>query len=209
MSNSNGTQTLVKSMNGILSFDTGGGVVISGDTIVAGNIDLQNLNIDNIQGIAPADNITLYTNTTGNINTGSYSTNLNTVRGNNTTLSSSLLTQIDSGTKVNISSPTLDLVVSGKVNIGGGQDIEPLVLSNGLKIGNDITSSNLLLGNATYPPSCTATATTANHICNYSTVQALVAGGGGSILSSNNTFTGSNTFTQPLLCDSYQPTANV
>jgi hypothetical protein len=109
---------------------------------LAGNIDLQNLNIDNIQGIAPADNITLYTNTTGNINTGSYSTNLNTVRGNNTTLSSSLLTQIDSGTKVNISSPTLDLVVSGKVNIGGGQDIEPLVLSNGLKIGNDITSSN-------------------------------------------------------------------
>ena len=209
MSNSNGTQTLVKSMNGILSFDTGGGVVISGDTIVADTLDLTNLNINNIQGIAPADNITLYTNTTGNINTGSYSTNLNTVRGNNTTLSSSLLTQIDSGTKVNISSPTLDLVVSGKVNIGGGQDIEPLVLSNGLKIGNDITSSNLLLGNATYPPSCTATATTANHICNYSTVQALVAGGGGSILSSNNTFTGSNTFTQPLLCDSYQPTVNV
>ena len=61
MSNSNGTQTLVKSMNGILSFDTGGGVIISGDTIVAENIDLQNLNIDNIQGIAPADNITLYT----------------------------------------------------------------------------------------------------------------------------------------------------
>jgi hypothetical protein len=36
-----------------------------------------------------------------------------------------------------------------------------------------------------------------------------VAGGGGSILAANNTFTGSNTFTQPLLCDSYQPTANV
>lgn len=83
MSNSNGTQTLVKSMNGILSFDTGGGVVISGDTIVADTIDLQNLNIDNIQGIAPADNITLYTNTTGNINLGGTTTALTTVSGTN------------------------------------------------------------------------------------------------------------------------------
>ena len=74
MSNSNGKQTLVKSMNGILSFDTGGGVVISGDTIVANTIDLTNLNIDNIQGIAPSDNITLYTNTTGNINLGGTTT---------------------------------------------------------------------------------------------------------------------------------------
>ena len=67
MSNSNGGQTLVKSMNGILSFNTGGGVIISGDTIVADTIDLTNLNIDNIQGIAPADNITLFTDTTGDI----------------------------------------------------------------------------------------------------------------------------------------------
>jgi hypothetical protein len=83
MSNSNGKQTLVKSMNGILSFDTGGGVVISGDTIVANTIDLTNLNIDNIQGIAPSDNITLYTNTTGNINLGGTTTALATVSGTN------------------------------------------------------------------------------------------------------------------------------
>ncbi len=81
MSNSIGTTTLSKSMNGLIVFNTGGGVVISGDTIVAGNIDLQNLNIDNIQGIAPADNITLYTDTTGNIRLGELSTSLNTISG--------------------------------------------------------------------------------------------------------------------------------
>ena len=43
MSNSNVTQTLVKSMNGILSFNTGGGVVISGDTIEVVNLELTNL----------------------------------------------------------------------------------------------------------------------------------------------------------------------
>ena len=85
MSNSNGTQTLVKSMNGILSFDTGGGVVISGDTIVADTLDLTNLNINNIQGKAPADNITLYTNTTGNITLGQATTAINAVNGTNIT----------------------------------------------------------------------------------------------------------------------------
>jgi hypothetical protein len=200
---------MTKSMNGIIVLSDGAGTTIEGGTITTDNLDLVNLNVDNIAGIADGDNINLYTSTTGDIQIGSYSANLISVKGINASLASSTLTTIESGTKVSVLSPTLELVISGKVKIGGGQDLEPLILSNGLKIGNDITSSNLTLGNATYPPSCTATATTANHICNLSTVQSLISGGGGSILSSNNTFTGSNTFTQPLLCDSYQPTANV
>jgi hypothetical protein len=174
MSSTTNTPYMTKSMNGIIVLSDGAGTTIEGGTITTDNLDLVNLNVDNIAGIADGDNINLYTATTGDITLGSYSANLISVKGINASLASSTLTTIESGTKVSVLSPTLELVISGKVKIGGGQDLEPLILSNGLKIGNDITSSNLTLGNATYPPSCAATATTANHICNLSTVQSLI-----------------------------------
>jgi hypothetical protein len=219
-----GQSYMTKSMNGIVVYDDGAGTVIENGTITTNTFNTTNFNCNNIQGIAPADAITLYTDTTGNIRLGELSTNLNTISGATVDLRSTDLVfdtnndaDFETGNNLlmntvgttDIVSTQITLNATGKVRIGGGQDIEPVTPANPLYIGNDITSANFFLGNATYPPSCTATATTANHICNYSTVQSLVAGGGSSILSSNNTFTGSNTFTQPLLCDSYQPTANV
>jgi len=203
MSNSNGTQTLVKSMNGILSFDTGGGVIISGDTIVAGNIDLQNLSIDNIQGITPDNDITLFTDTSAlaTIQIGGATTGLTFIDGNVAYINGTNTVDIFSGSLMDVRSPTMKLnyllpnsIYMGDVKIQTNT-IEPNTLANGLSIGSTITSANLTLGNATYPPSCTATATSANHICNYSTVQALIsAGGGGSLLSSNNVWSGTNRF---------------
>ena len=71
MSNSNGQVSFVKSMNGILSFNTGSGTIISGDTITTDNLDVTNFNTNNLQGITPSDAITLYTNSTGDIHIGS------------------------------------------------------------------------------------------------------------------------------------------
>ena len=81
MSNTNGQVSFVKSMNGILSFSTGSGTIVEGDSITTDiincdtlnttNFNATNLNTNNIQGIAPSDNISLYTNSTGNIHIGS------------------------------------------------------------------------------------------------------------------------------------------
>ena len=213
-----------KSMNGIITYDDGAGTTISGGTITTKTLEISSLSVNDIQGKAPADSVTLYTNSTGTVRLCDLSTTTTTVSGGTLDLKSTDLvfdtnnnTDFETGNNLlmntvgttDIVSSQITLNASGKVRVGGGQDIEPVTPANPMYIGKDITSANLFLGNASYPPSCTATATSANHICNYSTVQSLVAGGGSSILSSNNTFTGSNTFTQPLLCDSYQPTANV
>jgi len=197
-----------KSMNGIITYDDGSGTVISGGTITVNTLDVTNLDVNTIQGKTPADNITLYTNTTGNISLGELSTNLNTISGATLDLRSTDLvfdtnndTDFETGNNLlmntvgttDIISSQITLNATGKVRIGGGQDLEPVTPANPMYIGKDITSANLFLGNATYPPSCTATATTANHICNYSTVQSLISGAG-SILGTNNTWTGTNNF---------------
>ena len=75
MSNTNGQISFVKSMNGILSFNTGSGIIIEGDSITADNINCTtltttNFDTDNIQGITPTDAITLYTDTTNDISLG-------------------------------------------------------------------------------------------------------------------------------------------
>ena len=73
MSYTNGGQTIDKSMNGIITFDTGGGVVISGDTITAPNLLIEDLNTTNIT----CENLTV--NTNADINgTSTFNTNLPT-----------------------------------------------------------------------------------------------------------------------------------
>lgn len=81
MSNTNGQVSFVKSMNGILSFNTGSGTTIEGDSITTDiincdtlnttNFNATNLNTNNIQGTTPSSNITLYTNSTNEIHIGS------------------------------------------------------------------------------------------------------------------------------------------
>jgi hypothetical protein len=80
--NSNGTETLTQSMNGILSFNDGSGTVIENGTITTGSINLTNLNINEIQGITPTDNISLYTDSTGSVDIGSSTTAIVNVNAN-------------------------------------------------------------------------------------------------------------------------------
>ena len=90
MSNTNGQVSFVKSINGILSFNTGSGTTIEGDSITTDiincdtlnttNFNATNFNTNNIQGTTPSSNITLYTNSTGNINIGSANS-LNYING--------------------------------------------------------------------------------------------------------------------------------
>lgn len=69
-----------KSMNGIVSFNDGSGTVIQDGIIITNELDATNFNTNNIQGIQPSDNITLYTNSTGDIHIGSTNS-LNYVDG--------------------------------------------------------------------------------------------------------------------------------
>ena len=108
--NSNGTETLTQSMNGIISFNDGSGTIIQNGTITTNTFNTTNLNVDNIQGIAPADNITLFTDTIGNIDLGGLTKThiLNVQAKDFVEINSSLLTRsIDIQSKsVNINNGT-------------------------------------------------------------------------------------------------------
>ena len=126
MSNTNGQVSFVKSMNGILSFNTGSGTTIEGDTITTDiincdtlntiNFNATNLNTDNIQGTTPSSNITLYTNSTGNVTIGSPNS-LNYINGplyvntifNSPANTNAFLFSTATG-DVNLGSPTVPLI---------------------------------------------------------------------------------------------------
>jgi hypothetical protein len=195
-----------KSMNGIITYDDGSGTVISGGVITTDTFSTTNFNSDNIQGIAPDNDISLYTDTSGlaSIQLGSAVTGTTFVDGNVVYVNGTNTVTFTAGSLMDFRSPTIrlntvtptDPVTACDVKIVSNT-VEPNTVANGLAIGSTITSANLTLGNATYPPSCTATATSANHICNYSTVQSLISAGG-SLLSSNNTWSGTNRFNNTL-----------
>ena len=69
-----------KSMNGIVSFNDGSGTVIQDGIIITNELDATNFNTNNLQGIQPSDDITLYTNSTGNVTIGSPNS-LNYING--------------------------------------------------------------------------------------------------------------------------------
>ena len=60
----------------------------SGTTINMSTVNASIVNVNEIQGLTPGDNITLYTNTTGNINLGDTNTNLTHLKGLNVLLES-------------------------------------------------------------------------------------------------------------------------
>ena len=100
MPNTNGSQSLTKSMNGLIELEDGGGTVLS-DGIVTTNEVITN----EIQGQGINDAITLYTNTTGNID-------LRTFRFGNNTITTTLSNLLP----VNLFTNQLD---TGNVVIGG------------------------------------------------------------------------------------------
>ena len=70
MSNTNGQVSFVKSMNGILSFNTGSGTIISGNTVSTGvvactELDCPQINVDKIESYTVGANVSLYTELVG------------------------------------------------------------------------------------------------------------------------------------------------
>lgn len=193
-------------MNGVITYDDGAGTVIENGKVTTKTFSTTNFNADNIQGIAPDDDITLFTDTSSlaSIQLGGATTGTTFIDGNVVLVNGTNTLDLTAGALMDFRSPTLKLnqlvatdpVYACDVKIVTNK-VEPNTVANGLAIGSTITSANLTLGNATYPPSCAATATSANHICNYATVNSLIAAGG-SLLTSNNTWSGSNRFNTTL-----------
>ena len=94
MSSTTNTPYMTKSMNGIIVLSDGAGTTIEGGTITTDNLDLVNLNVDNIAGIANGDNINLYTATTGDIQIGSLSTSSININADELNLTSATTTTI-------------------------------------------------------------------------------------------------------------------
>ena len=70
MSNTNGQVSFVKSMNGILSFNTGSGTIISGNTVSTGvvactELDCPQINVDDIESYTAGANVFLYKDLVG------------------------------------------------------------------------------------------------------------------------------------------------
>jgi hypothetical protein len=81
---------------------------------------------------------------------------------------------------------------TGRIRISGAQDIEPVAPLNGLIIGENITGTGLFLGNSNFPPSSYGNASTAYQLVNYQTALTLLSGG--SVLGTDNIWTGTNEF---------------
>jgi hypothetical protein len=82
-----------KSMNGIITLSDGQGVEISG-----GDIESATIHTDNIQAINPADDVYLFTNSTGTIYTGFNNTfSSNNLQGTSITSNITLFTNTTSG----------------------------------------------------------------------------------------------------------------
>jgi len=73
MSNTNGYQTLTKSMNGIITLSDGAGTTISNGTVSTTNLDVVNLSTQNIVAPNLSTSSAIYTANTGNIFVGSNS----------------------------------------------------------------------------------------------------------------------------------------
>jgi hypothetical protein len=231
---------MIKSMNGRIVLSDGAGTTIENGTITTDNLDLVNLNVDNIAGIANNDNINLYTSTTGDVQLGSLSTSSININADELNLTSATTTTIysadisfnntnnfrinssniaiDAGSAVSINNAngkptnigllrlnagtisvngTTDIFLQpattvGKVKIAGAQQIETSAPLNGMTIGADLTGTGLFLGNASIPPSTFGNASSAYQLVNYQTALSLI--GGGSILSTDNVFSGTNEF---------------
>lgn len=152
MSNTNGYNTLTKSMNGIITVSDGMGTVIEDDTVTTDTVicttfETDNLNVNNIQGKLPTDNITLYTNTTGNIRIGDNSA-INTITGTTLNLKSydSVVidsindTDIISGQNLYFDTVGTTTMTGTKIIIGGSQNIQPLNLGSPSYLFTDSTN---------------------------------------------------------------------
>jgi hypothetical protein len=179
MSSTTNTPYMVKSMNSIISISDGAGVTIENGVITAPTIDLTNLNIDEIQGTAPINNIDLYTNSLGSVDLGAATTAIVNINATDTNILAANSLYMNSGTTTSILASTINLV-SNEIVVGGGQTIYQNDLSQDFTIGGNATTRNFYLGNLTVPPQVPFSANTGFDVVNYDTCVALIASGGGS-----------------------------
>ena len=108
MPNTNGSQSLTKSMNGLIEIEDGGGTVLS-DGIVTTNKVITN----NIQGQSATDTITLYTDTTtGLVTLKNIILGTNTITTTTPTLPVNLFTNQLTSAHVNIGGTTTRVNIS-------------------------------------------------------------------------------------------------
>lgn len=92
MSSTTNTPYMTKSMNGIIVLSDGAGTTIEGGKVITNELEVTNFKVNNIQGKLPANNITLYTDTTGNVNIADNATNIRMGDNSNvTTISANTL----------------------------------------------------------------------------------------------------------------------
>jgi hypothetical protein len=93
-------------MNGIRTIDDGSGTIIEGGNITTDDLSLENLICNNIQGTNPADDVYLYSSTTGVINLGIGATaSATTIRTDNL--------EALTGSTINIGKATETLTYAG------------------------------------------------------------------------------------------------
>jgi hypothetical protein len=196
MSSTTNTPYMTKSMNGIIVISDGAGVTIENGTIIAPTIDITNLNIDEIQGTAPTNNIALYTDTTiAQVTLGAPTTAIVNVNANDTNILAGSSVYISSGTTTSVLASTINLI-SNEVIVGGGQEIYQQNTAGNFTIGGNVTARNFYLGNSSFPPQVSVTATQSFDVVNYDTCVALIGGGGSGQLYADDiyTFTSPSTF---------------
>jgi hypothetical protein len=192
-----GNNSYSKSMNGIVSFDSGG-TSIDGDVITTGEIDCTTLNATNINATGAFNTSYIFVDFMDK-NIGSYITFISDVLFDYKLYVSNLWPSIGSNITVN----GLLNIING-LKTGAIEGIDTNSLTKQLKIGQDndyTTSINIgrqaitILGTVypAIPPRTTFYAVGNDDICNKLYVDTVT--GGTSILASTNIFTGtSNTF---------------
>jgi hypothetical protein len=188
MSSTTNTPYMVKSMNSVILISDGAGTTIENGTITTNNFNATNFNTNNIQGILPTDNITLYTNSLGSIDLGSATTAIVNINANDTNILAANSLYMNSGTTSSILASTINLI-SNEIVVGGGQNIYQNDLSQDFTIGGNSTTRNFYLGNLTAPPQVPFTATTGFDVVNYDTCVALIGGGGTGQLYADDIYT--------------------
>lgn len=151
-----------KSMNGIVSFNDGSGTVIQDGIIITNELDATNFNCNNLQGIQPSDDITLYTNSTGNVTIGSANS-LNYINGPlytntifTTTPSDTAFLFSNTTGDVNLGSPTVPLIgeytCTLSKHLANKGYVDSIATTNLLPLTNTWTGTSNTFNNIIYAP---------------------------------------------------------
>ena len=234
MSNTNGVQTLAKSMNGIITLSDGSGTVIQNGTITSSNIDsTTTLTIGANYGVT-LGSITAYARTpytavlpTDIVNLtclNNFSTDLLT-KANIWTLKNTFTSGIITNLIQSITT-TANLIIGSNLTSAGSiviGAVTSLVTRIGsIKITDNTldayttgilnlgttTANQIILGSSAIPPRTPYTALSGNDLVNYNTMLTFTSGT--VLTAANNIFTGTyNKFNNFLYCNNFQALSGI